>query len=43
MEDFRRTGVQTSEKEQTNIKGIRNEYNSYIGDNFLLIRSYKIR
>ena len=28
------------EKGQTNIKRIRNEYNSYIGDNFLIVKSY---
>ena len=36
-------GVQTLEKGQTNIKRKRRECKSYIGDNFLIIRSYKIR
>ena len=36
-------GVQTLQKEQNNIKRKRNEYNSYIDDNFLIIRSFKIR
>ena len=35
--------VQTLEKGQTNIKPKINEYKSYISDNFLIIRSYKIR
>ena len=39
---FSEAGVQTLEKGQINIKRKRNEYNSYIGDNFLIIRSYKI-
>ena len=38
-----RAGVQTLEKGQTNIKRKRNKYKSYIGDNFLIIRIYKIR
>ena len=41
--DFQTVGVQTLEKEQTNMKQKRNEYKSYIGDNFLLTKSYKIR
>ena len=41
--DFQRAGVQTLEKGQTNIERKRNEYKSYIGDNFLIIRRYKIR
>ena len=30
-------------KRQTNIKRKRNEYKSYIGNKFLIIRSYKIK
>ena len=41
--DFQRAGVQTLEKGHINIKRKRNEYKSYIGDNFLMIRSFKIR
>ena len=40
---FQRAGVQTLEKGQTIYKTKRNEYTSYIGDNFLIIRSYKIK
>ena len=40
---LQKAGVQTLEKEQTNIKWKRNKYKSYIGDNILIIRSYKIR
>ena len=43
IKDFQRTGVQTLEKGLTNIKRKRNEYKSYIGDSFLIIRNYKIR
>ena len=39
---FQRAGAETLEKGQTNIKRKRNEYKSYIGDNFLITRSYKI-
>ena len=40
---FERAGAHILEKRQTNIKRKRNEYKSYIGENFLIIRSYKIR
>ena len=40
---FSQGRVQTLQKEQTNVKRKRNEYNSYIGDNFLITKSYKIR
>ena len=42
-DDFQRAGARSLEKGQTNTKRKRNEYKSYIGDNFLVIRSYKIR
>ena len=45
--DFQNAGVQTMEKGQTNIKRKKKrkkaEYKVYTGDNFLIIRSYKIR
>ena len=42
IEDFPRAGVQTLWKGETNKKKKKNECKSYIGDNFLIIRSYKI-
>ena len=43
IQDFQRAGVKTLENGQTNIKRKRNEYNSYIDDTFLILRSHKIR
>ena len=40
---FRGQGSKLIKKEQSNIKRQRNEHKSYIGDNSLIIRSYKIR
>ena len=40
---FSEARAQTLEKGKTKMKRKRNEYKSYIGDNFLITRSYKIR
>ena len=39
---FRGQGPKLYKKGQTSIEQKRNEYKSYIGDNFLIIRRYKI-
>ena len=36
-------GLQTLGKRRTSVKQIRNKYKSYISDNFLITRDYKIR
>ena len=43
IQDFQREGVQILGKGQTNTKRKINDYKSYIGDNFLITRSYKIK